>query len=60
MAIKVKLFAITGEEDVPEYIRSLSANTSDSYAEFWIFLETKGLLDWSFYFWIAEDKQRVP
>jgi hypothetical protein len=52
----VKLYAIIHEEDVPEYIGPLSANANDTYAQFWVFLETKGFLNWPFNFWVKEDK----
>jgi hypothetical protein len=60
MALQVKLYYVLQEDSKPEYISPLPAKIDDTYASFRVFLEEEGLiLEFSFDFWMIEDKKRM-
>jgi hypothetical protein len=59
MALQVKLYSIPQEDGEPEYISPLPAKIDDTYASFRVFLEEEGLIEFSFNFWMIEDKKRM-
>lgn len=58
MALKVKLYTIDDEESAPEFQSPLPATKEDTYATFRLFLESEGLVDFPFDFWLPDDKIR--
>jgi hypothetical protein len=59
MALQVKLYSIPQEDGEMEYISLLPAKIDDTYASFRVFLEEEGLTEFSFDFWMIEDKKRM-
>jgi hypothetical protein len=59
MALQVKLYSVPQEDGEPEYISPIPAKIDDTYASFRVFLEEEGLIEFSFDFWMIEDKKRM-
>ena len=59
MALQVKLYSVSQEDGKPEYINPLPAKIDNTYASFRVFLEEEGLIEFSFDFWMIEDKKRM-
>jgi hypothetical protein len=59
MALQVKLYSVPQEDGEPEYISPLPAKIDDTYASFRVFLEEEGLIEFSFDFWMIEDKKQM-
>jgi hypothetical protein len=59
MALQVKLYFVPQEDGEPEYISPLPAKIDDTYASFRVFLEEEDLREFSFDFWMIEDKKQM-
>jgi hypothetical protein len=59
MALQVKLYSVLQEDGEPEYINPLPTKIDDTYTFFRVFLEEEGLIEFSFDFWMIEDKKRM-